>query len=176
MKRQYFLVIFLVGLLSACSIGQVNEPGNGQDVLPPEEDHVSALELAAEAALIDFYNQLNQGEYEKAVELYGGSYEELEYFNPGMDPDDRAGLLAAACEFNGFFCLPVSSVTAIDSGPQQPLLFEVSYINPDGSRFVLGPCCGATEEEMLPMDVFSVRVNCEKEDECQVLDLPPYVP
>ena len=176
MKRQYFLVIFLVGLLCACSIGQVIEPGNGQDVLPPEEDQVNALELAAEAALIDFYNQLNQGEYEKAVELYAGSYEELEYFNPGMDPDDRAGLLAAACEFNGFFCLPVSSVTAIDSGPQQTLLFEVSYVNPDGTRFVLGPCCGATEEEMPPMDVFSVRVNCEKEDECQVLDLPPYVP
>jgi hypothetical protein len=176
MKRQYFLVIFLVVLLSACSFGQVNEPGIGQDVPPPEEDHVSALELAAEAALIDFYNQLNQGEYEKAVELYGGSYEELEYFNPGMDPDDRAGLLAAACEFNGFFCLPVSSVTAIDSGPQQPLLFEVSYINPDGSRFVLGPCCGATEEEMPPMDVFSVRVICENQDQCQVLDLPPYVP
>ena len=176
MKRQYFLVIFLVGLLCACSIGQVNEPGNGQDVLPPEEDQVNALELAAEAALIDFYNQLNQGEYEKAVELYAGSYEELEYFNPGMDPDDRAGLLAAACEFNGFFCLPVSSVTGIESGPQQPLLFDVSYVNPDGSRFVLGPCCGATEEEMPPMDVFSVRVNCEKEDECRVLDLPPYVP
>jgi hypothetical protein len=176
MKRQWILVIFLVGLLSACSIGQVNEPVNDQDVLPPEEDQVSALELAAEAALIDFYHQLNQGEYEKAVELYGGSYEELEYFNPEMDPDDKAGLLAAACEINGFFCLVVSSVTAIDSGLQQPLLFEVSYANLDGSRFVLGPCCGATEEEMPPVDVFTVRVNCEKQDECQVLDLPPWAP
>jgi hypothetical protein len=176
MKGQWILVIFLVGLFSACSIGQVNEPGNGQDVLPPEADQVTALNLAAEAALIDFFNQLNQGEYENAVELYAGSYEELEYFNPGMDPDDKAGLLAAACEFNGFFCLPVSSVTAIDSGPQQPLLFEVAYAKPDGSRFVLGPCCGATEEEMPPVDVFKVRVNCDKEGVCQVLDLPPYVP
>ena len=176
MNRQWILVIFLVCLLSACSIGQVNEPVNGQDVLPTEEDQVSALELAAEAALIEFFNQLNQGEYENAVELYGGSYEELEYFNPGMDPDDRAGLLAAACEFNGFFCLSVSSVTAIESGSQHPLLFEVSYVNPDGSRFVLGPCCGATEEEMPPVDVFIVRVNCKTGGECQVLDLPPYVP
>ena len=176
MKRHYFLVIFLVGLLSACSIGQVNEPGRKQDVLPAEEVQVTALELAAESALTNFYDLLNQGEYERAVELYGGSYEELEYFNPGMDPADRAGLLAAACEFNGFFCLPVSSVTAIDSHLQQPLLFEVAYAKPDGSRFVLGPCCGATEAEMPPMDVFTVRVNCEKQDDCQVLDLPPYVP
>lgn len=176
MKLQKIFVFFLLGLLSACTIGQVNEPGNGQEVLPAEEVEVTAFEQAAEAALIDFYALLNQGEYGKAVDLYGGSYEELEYFNPGMDPDDKAGLLAAACEFNGFFCLPVLSVTAIDSGPQVPLLFEVSYANPDGSRFVLGPCCGATEEEMPPMDVFTVRVNCEKEDECQVLDLPPYVP
>ena len=176
MKLQMKFVFFLLGLLSACSIGQLDEPGNGQDMLPVEEIQVTALELAAEAALTEFYALLNQGEYEKAVELYGGSYEELEYFNPGMDPDDRAGLLAAACEFNGFFCLPVSSVTAIDSGPQQPLLLEVSYVNPDGSRFVLGPCCGATEEEMPPMDVFTVRVNCEHQDQCQVLDLPPYVP
>jgi hypothetical protein len=70
----------------------------------------------------------------------------------------------------------VLSVTAIDSDPQQPVMFEVAYVNPDGSRFVLGPCCGATEEEMPPVDVFTVRVNCESDDRCQVLDLPPWVP
>jgi hypothetical protein len=120
MKLQKLFVFFLLGLLSACSIGQVNEPGNGQDVLPVEGDQTAALVVEAEAALTDFYDLLNQGEYEKAVELYGGSYEELEYFNPEMDPEDRAGLLAAACEINGFFCLPVSSVTAIDPDPQNP--------------------------------------------------------
>jgi hypothetical protein len=176
MKLQKILVLFLLALLSACSIGQVNEPGTGQDVLPVEGDQTAALVVEAEAALTEFYDLLNQGEYEKAVELYGGSYEELEYFNPVMDPADRAGLLAAACEFNGFFCLPVLTITTIESDLQHPLMFEVAYANPDGSRFVLGPCCGATEEEMPPVDVFTVRVNCEKQDECQVLDLPPWVP
>jgi hypothetical protein len=176
MIRQWILVIFLVVLLSACSIVQVNEPGNGLDVLPANEDKTSALVVEAEAALTEFYNLLNQGEYEKAVELYGGSYEELEYFNPVMDPADRAGLLAAACEINGFICAPVLNVAAIGSDPQGILAFEVVYANPDGSRFVLGPCCGATEEEMPPMEVFTVRVNCERENECQVLDMPPWVP
>jgi hypothetical protein len=107
MKRQWILVIFLVGLLSACSIGQVNESVNGQDVLPPEEDQVSALELAAEAALIDFYHQLNQGEYEKAVELYAGSYEELEYFNPGWTRTTRRACwlrLASSTVFSACRC------------------------------------------------------------------------
>jgi hypothetical protein len=102
MKLHKIFVFFLLGFLSACSIGQVNESRNSQDTLPAEEIQVPALELVAEAALTEFYNLLNQGEYGKAVVLYGGSYDELEYFNPGMDPEDRAGLLAAACEINGF--------------------------------------------------------------------------
>jgi hypothetical protein len=166
MKPRQLLIFLLIIFLNACNIGPFASEG-GQNI---------THESQAKAALVEFFTLLSQGEYEKAVELYAGSYEELEYFNPGMDPDDRAGLLAAACEFNGFFCLPVSSVIAIDSGPQQPLLFEVAYANPDGSRFVLGPCCGATEEEMPPQDVFAVRVNCDMEGVCQVLDLPPYVP
>ena len=176
MKRQKLFAFFLLGLLSACSVGQVNEPGNSQDLFPAEEVKVTPPELAAAEVLREFYNLLNQGEYEKAVELYGGSYEALEYFNPVMDAADRTGLLTAACEINGFICAPVLSVTAIASDHQEILVFEVEYANPDGSRFVLGPCCGATEEEMPPVDVFTVRVNCERENECQVLDLPPWIP
>ncbi|MBW6465740.1 MAG: hypothetical protein K0B06_04485 [Brevefilum sp.] len=166
MKPRQLLIFLLIIFLNACNIGPFASEG-GQNI---------THESQAKAALVEFFALLSQGEYEKAVELYGGSYEELEYFNPGMDPDDKSGLLTAACEFNGFICLPVLSLAAIDADLQDILVFEVAYANPDGSRFVLGPCCGATEEEMPPVDVFTVRVNCEEEGVCQVLDLPPYVP
>ena len=171
-----WLLVFLLGACSMANVDQIVDIDENQVTAIEERQEGVTPEQAAQAVMVTFYDLLNQGEYEKAVELYGGSYEALEYFNPVMDAADRAGLLTAACEINGFICAPVLSVTAIGSDHQGILAFEVVYANPDGSRFVLGPCCGATEEEMPPVDVFTVRVNCERENECQVLDLPPWIP
>lgn len=169
MVSKLFSLLFLFILLTACEPGMSaeNQASSGGDDLIIQE---------AEAVLTDFYQLLNQGAYEEAVEHYGGSYEELEYFNPMLDPDEKSALLAAACEFNGFSCLPVLKADLIEPVDLPILLFEVAYANPDGSRFVLGPCCGATEEEMPPVDVFTVQVSCEDGSSCKVMDLPPYVP
>jgi hypothetical protein len=135
-----------------------------------------ALELMALTALNEFTQSLNQGLYERAVALYGGSYEELAYFNPTIDPDDKAELLRAGCEFNGFMCLAILSSELVQVDNQQEFFFELEFANPDGSLFVLGPCCGADEETMPPVSVFTVQVSCDDEGLCQVLDLPPWVP
>jgi len=57
---------------------------------------------------------INAGQFEKAMVIYGGSYEEL-----------------------------------IDLNPE---------INPDGSLFVLGPCCWSTETDFPPQSQFEFTV------------------
>jgi hypothetical protein len=64
---------------------------------------------------------------------------------------------------------------------QQPLSanvlkFKVHFRNPDGTLFVLGPCCGASETEMPPVSEFECDVARTSSGEFKVLCLPPYVP
>jgi len=158
MRIKYFL-LSIVFVLLACSACQSK-----------------ADSAAASQTMTDFFDLLNQGDYVQAAELYGGSYEVLQGYNPGIDPTDRAALLQAGCEFNGLMCLPLLDVTLLETINFQEFIFNVTYANPDGSRFVQGPCCGETEESMLPIDTFVVQIKCDTGHTCQVLDLPPYVP
>jgi hypothetical protein len=180
MKLKMFLIPILFIMLTACSPGPVTQPGHETDtpvqVSTPVLGQNISRELEAQSAVMDYYAALNQGSYDQAVELYGGSYEELQYFNPDFDPDDRAGLLQAGCTFNGLMCLQVLDLPLIQPDEPDEFVYEVSFANPDGSLFVLGPCCGATEEEMPPVSLFTVHVTCEDEGRCLVLQLPPYVP
>lgn len=134
------------------------------------------LEEQAELALINFFTFLNQGKYDLAADLYGGPYEILRGYNPSLDEENKEGLLRAACERNGFMCLETLSTELMQAVDQGEFIFEVNYANPDGGEFVLGPCCGASEEEMPPKSMFAVHVKCEHDGTCLVLDLPPYVP
>lgn len=177
-----YLVLLCILFLCSCSGMQVN-PFNQEGVaaaveesLEAEEGQMMALEMQAQAVLTEFYNAVNQGLFDRAVVLYGGSYEELAYFNPTIEPDDQVALLRAACEFNGFMCLPILDSTLVETHNEQNFVFEVTFANLDGSLFVLGPCCGADEETMPPVSEFNVQVRCENETSCQVLDLLPWAP
>jgi hypothetical protein len=55
-------------------------------------------------------------------------------------------------------------------------VFDVEFNNPDGSLFVRGPCCGATETEMPPESQFEYTVTKNAEGKFVVLNTPPYVP
>ena len=182
MEKYKYLFLFCILLLAACNPAQVisvRQEGAavpGVDSLPIEPQQPAELELQAQAVLTEYFQSLNQGMYERAVALYGGSYEELEYLNPTIDPDDKAELLQAGCDFNGFMCFPMLSNVLVLIENQNKFFFDVEFANPDGSLFVLGPCCGATEEIMPPISLFTVQVSCDDTGLCQVLDLPPYVP
>jgi len=183
MKKFKLIFLLSILLLSSCSVAQIAPVRQDGVAVPVEEspqneevNQPAELGSAALAALTEFYHSLNQGRYDRAVELYGGSYEELTYFNPTIDPSDMAELLRAACEMNGFMCLSILSSELVQADNQQEIFFELEFANPDGSLFILGPCCGADEETMPPVSVFNVQVSCEDEGLCQVLDLPPWVP
>ena len=131
--------------------------------------------LAARRTLIEFFDHLANDEYDQAVDLYGGDYQQFLVFNPDIDPANKAELWRLACRFGGLQCLPIASA-AFTRQSGDILTFTVEFRNLDGSLFVLGPCCGSTATEMPPRSQFEVRVRKTPQGTHVVLDLPVYVP
>ncbi len=129
---------------------------------------------AAQQALVDYFTALSQEQYSKAIALYGGSYESLIAMNPDINSFDLDRLWENGCTVNGLQCLAVLSAT-LKEQVGNTFVFTVEFSKPDGSRFVLGPCCGASETEMPPVGQFEYRVE-KINDGYRVLDLPVFVP
>jgi hypothetical protein len=129
----------------------------------------------ADKTLMDFYQNLADGNYQQAASLYGGSYETLQAMNPTIAPDNHPLLWQTGCTINGLRCLPVRRV--VDSEPisADKFIFTVEFRNPDGQVFIKGPCCGAAEEEMPSVSQFKVHV-IQSDGRFLVQDLPPYIP
>jgi len=145
----------------------------------PTTDTISMAAVndgSAHDILVQFFDHLNAGSYEEAVNLYGGDYQLLVDQNPETDPSDYALLMKNACMYNGFQCLKIK-LAGIEYKPSpDEYVFGVQFQNEDGSVFVLGPCCGASETEQLPVSFFEIRVMKNTEGEFLVLDMPPYMP
>ena len=129
----------------------------------------------ANEVLVSFLTLLHAKKYAEAVPLYGGDYDSLLVFNPQIDPEDKIALWTWACDNQLLRCLEVRLATFKNlSGDSY--VFQVEFSNPDGSLFVLGPCCGANETEMPPVSQFEYTVSRNAEHRYVVMDLPPYVP
>lgn len=128
----------------------------------------------ARLALVNFFERLSSAQYEDAVALFDGDYEVLTGYNPDIDPADHARLLQDGCQINGFQCLQVWSAEFKEQNGDT-IVFTVEFSNPDGSLFVLGPCCGADETQMPPKSSFEFRVQ-KSGGKYLVLDLPVYMP
>ena len=129
----------------------------------------------AQDVLIKFFELLNSKQYADADLLYGGDYEQLKIFSPDTAPSDHAKLWADACQLAGLQCLEVRSAT-FKNLQGDTYIFQVEFSNPDGSLFVLGPCCGANETEMPPVSQFEYAVARNANHQYVVMNLPPYVP
>jgi heat shock protein HslJ len=132
-------------------------------------------EQAAQEALIRYFSLLSDGQYSQAVELYGGDYDTLTVWNPEIDPSDHAGLWERGCTMNGLQCLAVHQILATERIDEDSYRFTVQFEKPDGSLFVRGPCCGATEQEMPSQSDFVFTVVRQGEG-FAVQELPVYVP
>ena len=125
--------------------------------------------------LFSFLTLLNAGNYEEATPLYDGEYEALQVFNTQIDPNDHVALWTWVCENRLLQCLEVRSAELVNE-EGDTYVFQVEFNNPDGSLFVLGPCCGANETEMPPVSQFEFTVTKNAEGTFVVLNTPPYVP
>ena len=186
MMKYILSIIITAGLvaISACSVEPALPP-HGFSTRQPEINMTSTIEViitaaandgSARSAILQFFDHLHAGRYEEAVNLYGGSYQMMIDQNPALDPADHVALMKNACTTNGFQCLNLK-VAGID-GKTSPneYFFTVQFQNDDGSPFVLGPCCGASETEQPPVSLFGIRVMKVAEGEFRVLDMPPYMP
>ncbi len=145
-----FSILFLL-LLISCVPQPVNTPRPASTSLPSTASE-------AQQTLIEFFALLNAGKYAEADALYGGTYENIHDNNPYVDLADHAQLLENACEINGYSCLLVRSATFKELRGDT-YVFQVEFSNPDGSLFVLGPCCGGNETDMPPISQFEYAVT-----------------
>jgi hypothetical protein len=129
----------------------------------------------ARLALQNFFEQLDQGEFESAAGLYGGSYETLVTFNPDLDSNDYPALWRYGCQMNGLQCLTVRTATFQEVTNSGEYVFTVEFNTPDGRLFELGACCGE-EPTMTPLYQFEYRVVEGGDRQFRVLDLPVYMP
>ena len=130
---------------------------------------------AAESTLFDFFQALSDGNYERAVQLYGGSYEPLRAMNPQSDPDNFVSLWKLGCEVNGLVCLPVNRVVETRALSETETLFVVEFLAEDGQVFALGSCCGAEESAAAPQSAFEFHVRTQNEFSL-VEDMPALIP
>lgn len=123
----------------------------------------------------EFLNAAPYQELCRAVPLYGGEYEQLQIFNPEIDPNDKVALWTWACDNQLLRCLKVRSTTFKELVGDSSI-FQVEFNNPDGTLFVLGPCCGANETEMPSVSRFEFTVTQNSEGKFVVMNMPPYLP
>jgi hypothetical protein len=162
----FFLAITLAIFLGSC-IAQAGES--------PSTETLSDDQLALDI-LVDFLQSLHAGQYVKAAQLYGGTYEFMIDHNPGLDPGDHAELLQNACTINGAQCLEVKSAGLDKRASNTEFIFKVDFLNPDRTLFEQGPCCGGSATDFPPQSVFYFTVVKVDEDKFAVMDMPPYVP
>ncbi|HAV76656.1 MAG TPA: hypothetical protein DCX53_04800 [Anaerolineae bacterium] len=159
MKR-LFIILITVFLVSNCK--------GLPDIKSSDIDN-------ARTTLVEFLTLLNMEKFSEAVPLYGGEYDQLQVFNPEIDPNNRIALWSWVCGNQLLQCLEVGEVSFMES-KTDIFIFQVEFTNPDGSLFVLGPCCGASESEMPPVTQFEFRVKKTPAGKYLVMDTPPYVP
>ncbi len=131
---------------------------------------------AARQVLQEYFDRLNAADYPGAAALFGGGYEPLTGMNPEIAPDAHAALFEAACTTNGYRCdLRIAAVSETYPMDADAFHFVIHLSNPDGSPFILGPCCGADPALTPPVKAFAYEVYRFGE-QYLVWDLPVYVP
>ena len=169
MKRRVIALFCFLVLLTGCASPSTN---NAPELTPTT---LPSTASEAQGVLIRFFDLLNSKQYSEADALYGGDYEQLQIFNADADPSDHAALWAWSCEMSGLQCIKVRSAN-FKMLRGDTYVFQVEFSNPDGSLFVLGPCCGSDETEMPPVSQFEYQVMRNSDGKFLVTDLPPYVP
>ena len=129
----------------------------------------------AEQTAVAFFKDLSAGRYEKAATMYAGDYAALASLTSEIPPDDHAGLWKNGCEISGLQCLPIYRIINTEKFSLNEFRITVEFRDPSGGVYVLGPCCGATAEEMPPVSQFDVYV-IERDSNYYVTSLPVFIP
>jgi hypothetical protein len=148
----------------------------GTPLAPPPVVPPATPLVEGRVILTRFFQHLAAGRYAEAAALYGGSYDVLATQNPTVGAQEHVRLFEQACKFNGYQCgLAVKDVLQEQMVSPTEFHYKVTFANPDGSLFTLGPCCGATATEQAPVSEFEYTVR-KTAAGYTVQELPVYVP
>jgi hypothetical protein len=131
--------------------------------------------IIAQHTLINFFNNLNEWKFTEALKYFTinkETRENLDIYNPDGEIK-HINIIENYCQAT-LTCLPVIIVwtTKIDDNEYR---YQVQFQKQDGSIFILGPCCGATEEEMPTKDTFEYTVK-KINGTFKVITPPLYIP
>ena len=146
-----------------------------QTSLLPAMDNLTDYERA-QYFLLDFLENLHNGNYDQAAGFYGGSYQTMIDQNPGIDPNDHTTLLKNACTLNGMQCLRAKIIGLEAEIPNEKYVFLVELLDINGGLFKLEPCCGEDIPSIAPQSVFSFTVIKTDQNKFTIMDMPPYTP
>lgn len=166
-------LVVVLGLIAGCAPAAPTPTP-----VPPTATQVPATPNGLESAresLIAFLSLLHAGRYGEATNYYGGTYDVLRDWNPDVVEDDHATLFKRGCIGNGLQCLRIRIIVREEQVSPTEFRFIVEFMNDDGTVFVRGLCCGASEEDMPPQTQFTFTVK-KVDNSFLVQDLPVYVP
>lgn len=167
MKKFFIFILILIFIIFAFWFGYNL---NNKEYIPPE------------TVATTFFKRLSEGNYAEALKYYGGSFDTLATWNPGVS--DNLELIRRGCEENGLNCLAVRNIIVDPSVSTEGLNekglydriipFSVTFGKKDGGLFEIGPCCGE-EDNGERFSEFTIFL-AEKNGNYLVLTLPPYTP
>ncbi len=168
--KKVFTVILFTALVSLTGCNSQTPTVNNVNPEPTKTEEAPAVNLSeieattdegslASTALISFFDLLSTQKYDQALALFApkDGWETLENTSPEEEKTDKAKVLANYCQAMGT-CLK-AAVLETKKGTDDEYLLTVQFQNTDGTTFILGPCCGATEKEMPSKDKFEYVVK-----------------
>ena len=122
--------------------------------LTPDETAVTDEEQARNA-LGNFFSQLSSGDYEEAVALFGGQMDE--YMRAQLPDETLDDYWQYICSY--LWCLPLAEIGQVEVVSEDEYLFYTVFVNPDGTRFEMGACCGGDPAALPPVWQFAFPVK-----------------
>lgn len=137
---------------------EIEQPKEQKNIEPVSKDESEM----AKNTLVAFFDYLSKNEFEKALGLFSlddpsNSWEGLESFSLPEERNNKAKVLENYCKATGT-CLK-AKVLEVKKGTGDNYDLVVQFLNIDGSIYVFGPCCGATEETMPSKNKFDYKVK-----------------
>jgi hypothetical protein len=126
----------------------------------------------AKETLVSFFNYLSLNEFEKALTLFSldSQFTPLEELAQG---NNKAEVLENYCKATKT-CLK-ATVLEVKQIADYEYNLVVQFSNKDGSLYIFGPCCGATEKEMPSKNKFDFTVK-KIDNDFKVTSAPLYRP
>jgi hypothetical protein len=130
---------------------------------------------AAREALTTFFEDLNTGDYAAAAgKVSPDTYTFLSGLN--AEEGETAKLLEFGCEESQLLhCMVIKKIVKEEAVSATEFLFKVTFANPGGATFELGPCCGADENDP-PISEFDYHVIKYSANDFIILEAPVYHP